>query len=171
MASAAAEERALLEERLIQLSEQLKEAEARGQRALSMAQQTKQGHVYVISNVGSFGEDVFKIGLTRRLEPVVRVKELGDASVPFPFDVHAMIHSDDAPALEQNLHSFLDANQINKVNPRKEFFRVPIHEIKEKVVELGLDAHWTLKAEALEYRESIQIEKRNRPLGENVEGA
>ena len=160
LASAAAEERILLEEKLEGLRKQLEEAEARGQRALSMAQQTKQGHVYVISNVGSFGEEVFKIGLTRRLEPLIRVKELGDASVPFAFDVHAMIHSADAPSLENNLHSEFEDSQVNKVNPRKEFFRVPISKIKEKVEKMGLEVHWTLKAEAIEYRESLQVEKR-----------
>ncbi len=80
----------------------LKKQKRKYQRALSMAQQTRRGHVYVISNIGSFGEEVFKIGMTRRLEPMDRVKELGDASVPFSFDVHAMIYSEDAPALEKN---------------------------------------------------------------------
>lgn len=101
LAAAAEEERSGLEEQLAMLRERLSEAEAREQRAKSMAEQTKQGHVYVISNIGSFGEEVFKIGLTRRLEPKDRVKELGDASVPFEFDVHAMIHSDDAPRLAE----------------------------------------------------------------------
>ena len=112
------------------------EAEEKNQRALSMAQQTKRGNVYVISNIGSFGENVYKVGMTRRLEPMDRVRELGDASVPFPFDVHAIIESDDAPALENTLHKALALMQVNKVNPRKEFFRVSlsdIHEIKEKI--------------------------------------
>ena len=160
LATAAAEERSFFEEQLVKLQKQLSEAEARGKRALSMAQQTKRGNVYVISNIGSFGEDVLKIGLTRRLEPMDRVKELGDASVPFPFDCHAMIHSEDAPALERDLQQFFDLNQVNKINPRKEFFRVSINEIKKKVDTLGVKTHWTLKAEALEYRESLQIEGR-----------
>ena len=80
----------------------LKEAQEKNQRAISMAQQTRAGHVYVISNIGAFGEDVFKIGMTRRLEPLDRVRELGDASVPFEFDVHALISSSDAPSLETN---------------------------------------------------------------------
>lgn len=160
LASAAEEERSLLEEQLAKLKEKLAEAEAREQRAISMAQQTKQGHVYIISNIGSFGEEVFKVGLTRRLEPYDRVKELGDASVPFSFDVHAMIHSNDAPALENQLHNLFEGHQVNKVNPRKEFFRVPLSKLKQKVEELGAETHWTLKAEALEYRESLQIEKR-----------
>lgn len=157
--AAAEEERAFYENKLTKLKEQLAEAEARGQRALSMAQQTKQGHVYVISNIGSFGDNVFKVGLTRRLEPLDRVKELGNASVPFDFDVHAMIHSENAPELERELHQSFAQYQVNKVNPRKEFFRIPISAIKEKIDRLGYETHWTMKAEATQYRESVQIEK------------
>lgn len=164
LATAAAEERATWEAKLADLHTKLAEAEARGQRALSMAQQTKQGHVYVISNIGSFGEHVFKIGMTRRLEPMERVIELGDASVPFGFDVHAMIFSEEAPTLEKTLHRFFEEHQMNKINPRKEFFKVPIHIIKEKVDKIGIEAHWTMKAEAMEYRESLQIEQRKAEL-------
>ena len=85
------------QEKIDSLQEALTEAELKGLKALSMAQQTKRGHVYVISNIGSFGENVFKIGMTRRLDPQDRVDELGSASVPFLFDIHAMIHSEDAP--------------------------------------------------------------------------
>jgi len=151
------EERALLEGKLEELRAKLIEAEEKGQRAISMAQQTKRGHVYIISNVGSFGENIFKIGLTRRLEPLDRVKELGDASVPFPFDVHAMIFSEDAPALEHELHKVFKDYEVNKVNPRKEFFDTQLSGIKEKVEKLGYSCHWTMKADALEYRESQQI--------------
>jgi predicted Holliday junction resolvase-like endonuclease len=157
--SAAEEERMKFEEELAQLKEKLTEAEEKGQRAMSMAQQTKQGHVYVISNIGSFGDDVLKIGLTRRLDPMDRVKELGDASVPFSFDVHAMIYSDDAPKLEKELHEVFKNHQVNKVNYRKEFFNVPLKEVRSKVEELELETHWTMKAEALEYRESLQLAK------------
>ena len=115
-------ERAKLEEKLRELEGKLRVAEEKGQRALSMAQQTKAGTVYVISNVGSFGEDVFKIGMTRRVVPEDRVRELGDASVPFEFDVHALVRTNDAPALEHALHRRFVRNQVNKVNPRKEFF-------------------------------------------------
>jgi hypothetical protein len=153
------EERAKYEARLQELSVKLTEAEERNQRALSMAQQTKQGHVYIISNVGSFGEDVYKIGLTRRLEPLDRVKELGDASVPFPFDVHAMIYSSDAPTLEHALHKLHLKDQVNKVNPRKEFFRIPLADIRKAVEELEVDVKWTLAAEAREYRETLVIEE------------
>ena len=124
-----------------------------------MAQQTRQGHVYVISNVGSFGEEVYKIGLTRRLDPFDRVKELGDASVPFPFDVHAMIQSDDAPALEHAIHKLYMKNQVNKVNPRKEFFRVQLAEIRTAIDGLNVQVKWTLSAEARQYRETLLIEE------------
>src|SRR5690606_34772275 len=131
----------------------------KNQRALSMAQQTRSGNVYVISNVGSFGEEVFKIGMTRRLEPLDRIRELGDASVPFEFDVHAMIYSEDAPKLERELHkSFLRA-QMNKVNPRKEFFRVNLTSIREQVETLGIEATWTMAAEARQFRETQALEK------------
>lgn len=156
---ASAEQKAKYEAQLADLQVKLQEAEAKNQRALSMAQQTKSGHVYIISNIGSFGEDVFKIGMTRRLEPLDRVRELGDASVPFPFDVHAMIYSEDAPGLETALHKYFVQNQVNKVNPRKEFFRIPIADIRAEVEKRGLDVTWTMAAAALEYRESLAIEK------------
>lgn len=91
------------------------------------------GYVYVISNIGAFGEDVYKIGMTRRLDPMERVRELGDASVPFTFDIHALIFSDDAPSLEAALHREFDDRRVNMVNNRREFFRVSLDEIKEVV--------------------------------------
>ena len=127
-----------------------------------MAQQTKSGYVYVISNVGSFGENIYKIGMTRRLEPMERVRELGDASVPFPFDVHAMIYSENAPAMETELHHLFINNQVNKVNPRKEFFKVPISEIRKVIDGKDLNVKWTMAAEAAEYKETLAIEKSNR---------
>ena len=93
----------------------------------------KAGYVYVISNVGSFGEGIYKIGMTRRLEPMERVDELGDASVPFDFDVHAMIFSEDAPALEAALHKAFEDKKVNMINYRREFFKVSLDEIKEVV--------------------------------------
>ena len=159
LANANEEQRKEFEAQLADLEGKLEEAEERGQRALSMAQQTRRGHVYVISNVGSFGENVFKIGMTRRLEPLDRVKELGDASVPFSFDVHAMLYSEDAPTLEKELHRRFNRESVNKVNPRKEFFRTSLAEIKQMVDNQGIaDVHWTMKAEAAEYRESLAIE-------------
>lgn len=156
--SANAENRAKLEARLAELEVQLAEAETRIQRAKSMAEQTKSGHVYVISNIGSFGENVIKIGMTRRLEPLDRVRELGDASVPFPFDVHAMIYTEDAPKLETALHRTFNEQRLNKVNFRKEFFRTDIGAVRKIIDEAGLKAIFTMKAEAAEYRESMAFD-------------
>ena len=126
-----------------------------------MAQQTKSGHVYVISNIGSFGENVLKIGMTRRLEPLDRIRELGDASVPFEFDVHAMIFSEDAPSLERELHKRFALSQVNKVNNRKEFFRIDLGELRRTIEARGLDeVHWTMLAEARQYRETLALEQR-----------
>lgn len=122
-------------------------------------QNAKAGYVYVISNVGAFGEGVYKIGMTRRLEPLDRVDELGDASVPFWFDVHAMVFSDNAPALEAKLHERFAAGRLNKVNGRKEFFRADIAEI-ESVIRENYDAvvEVTHEAPAEQYRESLRME-------------
>jgi T5orf172 domain/Domain of unknown function (DUF4041) len=152
-------ERAKLEAQLLELNVKLVEAEEKSNKAISMAQQTKRGHVYIISNIGSFGEDVFKIGLTRRLDPNERVRELGDASVPFPFDVHAVIASEDAPALETDLHRRFLERQVNKVNKRKEFFRVSLTELRKAVDEMGLESSWTLTAEAAQYRATLALEQ------------
>lgn len=124
-----------------------------------MAQQTKAGHVYIISNEGSFGENIYKIGMTRRLEPLDRIRELSSASVPFAFDVHALIWSEDAPALETMLHKKFALSQVNKVNFRKEFFRLPLDEIRSELKNSGLNVKWTITAEASEYRETLAIEK------------
>jgi hypothetical protein len=158
-AKASEEQRAAFEAQLLELEAKLQVAQEKNQRALSMAQQTKSGHVYIISNIGSFGEHVYKIGMTRRLEPLDRVRELGDASVPFSFDVHALLFSDDAPALERDLHRHFLRNQLNKANPRKEFFRVDLTQIRAEIERLGIETKWTLAAEAREYRESLAIEQ------------
>ncbi len=123
--------RAVLEKRIQMLEEKLRQAHQAKERALSMAEQTRVGHVYVVSNYGAFGKDVFKIGMTRRLDPLDRVRELGDASVPFPFDVHALVFTEDAPKLERELQMAFNAYRINKINDRKEFFRVPRDQLKE----------------------------------------
>ena len=157
---ASAEQKAKYEQQLQDLAAKLKEAEERSQRATSMAQQTRRGHVYIVSNVGSFGEHVYKIGLTRRLEPRDRVDELGDSSVPFEFDVHAMIFSEDAPALESQLHKHFVLTQVNKVNHRKEFFRVDLQHIREELQKLGVATKWTMMAEAEEYRQTQAIDKK-----------
>lgn len=156
------DQRTKYEAQLADLQQRLADAEARSQRAQSMAQQTRAGHVYIISNEGSFGGNVFKIGMTRRLEPMDRIRELGDASVPFGFDVHAMIWSEDAPALEHEMHMEFVKTQLNKVNPRKEFFRIGIVALREAVERRGIEATWTLAAAAAEYRESQAIDEKMR---------
>ncbi len=116
------------------------------------------GYVYIISNIGAFGENVYKIGMTRRLEPMDRINELGDASVPFNFDVHALIFADDAPGLEAALHNAFESKKVNKINGRREFFRVSLDEIKS-VVRANFDktVEWTDVAEADQYRQSLLI--------------
>ena len=144
--------------------EEVKEAQERKERALSMAQQTKRGHIYIISNIGSFGENVYKIGMTRRLEPTDRVKELGDASVPFQFDIHAMIFSEEAPTLENQLHKAFTDKKVNMLNYRKEFFNVTLDEIEAKISEFNIEAEFIKIPEAMEYRETKAIlEKLNNP--------
>jgi len=147
-----------LNEKIIKLEALLAEAEAQRQRALSRAQMTRSGHVYVISNVGSFGENIYKIGMTRRDKPLDRVRELGDASVPFPFDVHALIPTNDAPSLENTLHKRFNLRRVNFENIKKEFFRVTIEEIRDELHKIhqeeGIEAELrlTLVAEAKQYR-------------------
>lgn len=116
------------------------------------------GYVYIISNIGSFGENVYKIGMTRRLEPQERIDELGDASVPFRFDVHAMIFSEDAPALEAALHRAFESKKINKVNNRREFFNVTLDEIKEVVkANYSKTTEFIEIPQAEQYRTSLKL--------------
>jgi hypothetical protein len=117
------------------------------------------GKIYIISNVGSFGEHIFKIGLTRR-EIEERVKELGDASVPFEFDVHAVIKTNNAPELESKLHQKLSIYRMNKSNWRKEFFKITLEDLKRLIEEEGHETSWTMMAKALQYRETQEIERR-----------
>lgn len=159
MEVASDEMRSQYEARFIELQDKLKAAEEKNQRALSMAQQTRAGNVYIISNIGSFGDDVFKVGMTRRLNPEDRVKELGDASVPFPFDIHGIIYSTDAPALEKAMHDALRRTQMNKANNRKEFFKTSLQNIKAITDRMQLETTWTMVADALEYRETVKIEE------------
>jgi len=158
-AAAGAKDKAKLNARIEELQQRIAEIEEK-KRAISQAMLTKTGHVYIISNVGSFGDNIYKIGMTRRLEPMDRVKELGSASVPFPFDVHAMIRSSNAPALENALHNHFSERRLNLENQRKEFFRVTIDEIRAELeilkAKLNIDSELslTLLAEAKEYRMS-----------------
>lgn len=159
-------ERAKTNEQIEKLRHQIAELEAalqraieRKERAISMAQQTRCGYVYIISNIGSFGEGVYKIGMTRRLDPMDRVRELGDASVPFPFDVHAMIYTEDAPGLESHLHKVFENKKVNAVNWRKEYFRVTLDEVRREVEAYGIHCQWIDTAEAGQWRESEAMHK------------
>lgn len=140
-----------LEEQINILNNNLKDIDYR-------QENQKAGYVYVISNIGAFGEDIYKIGMTRRLNPQDRIDELGDASVPFNFDVHAMIFSEDAPALENALHKAFDNKKINMVNHRREFFNVKLDEI-EKVVKNNFDntVEFIKVPVAEQFRESVKI--------------
>ncbi|KYF64812.1 DUF4041 domain-containing protein [Sorangium cellulosum] len=146
-----------LQSQIEALQKKLEEAHANKERAISRAQLTRSGHVYVISNIGSFGEQVYKIGMTRRLDPFDRVHELGDASVPFEFDVHAMIYSDDAPALENALHRAFHQQRINLINEKKEFFQVDIDEIARIVRRMHGEIEITRVAEAEQYRKTVAM--------------
>src|ERR1700735_3455057 len=143
----------------------LDEARRKKERAISRAQLTKSGFVYVISNIGAFGHDVYKIGMTRRLEPAERILELSGAAVPFPFDLHAMLYTDNAPALELGLRQLLEARRLNLVNPRKEFYQhVKLEEIEAYVKTKGLSAQFVEYPEAKEYRETLaKRERGSRP--------
>ena len=145
------------QDRIAKLEAELAEAQATSQRARAMAEMTKSGYVYVISNIGSFGEDVVKIGLTRRLNPDDRVRELGDASVPFRFDTHAMIYSKEAPTLEAALHNEFSDRRINAANMRKEFFQVTLGEVEEAVRTLAPDASFFKDREAQEWHETLAL--------------
>ena len=142
---------------IAKITEEIAEIEEKLSRSMSQAQITRAGFIYVISNVGSFGIGVVKIGMTRRLEPILRVKELGDASVPFVFDVHTMAFVDDAPTIEKLLHQRFSDSRVNKHNLRKEFFRVSPEEVKTAMEDMGINSEWYFQAEAREFNESNQI--------------
>lgn len=149
-------EKTLYIDKIKECEEKLSELETVKSDVLNREKNTRAGFVYIISNIGSFGENIFKIGMTRRLEPMDRIKELSSASVPFEFDVHALIFSDDAPALESILHSTFREYEVNKVNHRKEFFSIPLEKIEKVVTEHhNATVQWTYDAAAEEYRESL----------------
>ena len=143
-----------LHAKITELEARIAEAQRNKERAKSMAEQTRRGHVYIISNIGSFGNNIYKIGMTRRLDPMDRIRELGNASVPFPFDVHAIIFSEDAPSLERELHRAFEQKRVNKINPRKEFFNVTLQEIEKLVRKNGSNIEFIKTAEAKDYRET-----------------
>lgn len=148
-----------LQQRIALLEEDLEAARSEKERSRAMAEMTRCGYVYVISNIGSFGDDIVKIGLTRRLDPQDRVRELSGASVPFSFDTHAMIYSEDAPALESALHREFHDARVNVANNRKEFFRCGIADVQSALSRLAPDAQFYPDPEAREYRETQQMRK------------
>ncbi len=151
-------EKKLYLDKIQELEDKLKLLEKDKENVLQREQNTRAGFVYIISNIGSFGENIYKIGMTRRLEPMDRINELSSASVPFEFDVHAMVFSEDAPTLETILHQHFRNYEVNKVNSRKEFFKVNLEEIEEVVKQNhNATVEFTLIAKAEQYRESLRI--------------
>ncbi|EPY2285865.1 DUF4041 domain-containing protein [Clostridium sporogenes] len=146
--------------KLEELENKIKEIEENKKDILNREQNTRAGYVYIISNIGSFGENVYKIGMTRRLEPMERISELSSASVPFSFDVHAMIFSEDAPTLENSLHKIFEKYSVNKINLIKEFFRLPLDKIEHEVKKNhNAVVKFTKLAKAEEYRQSLKLEQ------------
>lgn len=148
---------AKLQARILELQGQLSDVVLKKEE-ISNLQNGKAGNVYIISNLGSFGENVFKIGMTRRLDPQERINELGSASVPFKFDVHSFIFSEDAVGLESKLHEILNSKRLNKVNLRKEFFKVPIDEIEKIVTDIDPTAEFNKSMLAEEFRQSQEVD-------------
>lgn len=160
LASASEEDRAAIEEKKHELEQQLSKIDQEFKAVDYREANQRAGYVYIISNIGAFGEDVYKIGMTRRLDPMDRVDELGDASVPFDFDVHAMIFSDDAPRLEAALHNAFADRKLNFVNQRREFFHVSLDEIKQVVKEnYDRSVEFIDLAPAEQYRQSLLMKK------------
>lgn len=148
-------------EKITLLEERLDAVKHLKERAVSQAQLTRAGHVYIISNIGSFGENVYKIGMTRRLEPEDRVKELSGASVPFPFDIHALIYSEDAPGLENLLHKNFSDKRMNLINQRREFFEISLDEVEKFIKENYGEFKLTRFAEAEQFRQTISLKNEN----------
>ncbi|MGL5964036.1 MAG: DUF4041 domain-containing protein [Fusobacteriaceae bacterium] len=162
MGTKSEEERLKYDKRISELEKQLEESQQLKERAISQAQLTKAGYVYIISNIGSFGENVYKIGMTRRLEPLDRVKELGNASVPFPFDVHAMIYSENAPNLERKLHKEFNEKSLNLVNFRKEFFKVNLDEVEKFVLKNHGEFKLIKFSEAEQFRKTLEMRENHK---------
>ncbi|MFQ6871110.1 GIY-YIG nuclease family protein [Romboutsia timonensis] len=145
-----------LQEKIEELKNHLKLVNEKKEE-ITKLQNGKAGYVYVISNLGSFGDRVFKIGMTRRLNPIDRINELSGASVPFTFDVHSFIFSDDAVGLEQKMHEILNDNRVNKINLRKEFFNISIDELEKIVQDIDPSAEFNKTMVAEQYRQSLSI--------------
>lgn len=141
-----------------ELESQLNDIDKKKEEIINL-QNGKAGYVYVINNLGSFGDDIFKIGMTRRLDPQERIDELGSASVPFKFDVHSFIFSNDAVQLESDLHQALENNRVNKVNNRKEFFKISIDDLENLVYKFDPAAEFNKTMVAEQYRQTLSIEE------------
>ncbi|HCZ2459050.1 TPA: DUF4041 domain-containing protein, partial [Staphylococcus aureus] len=151
-------EKELYIEKIRELDQSLKDLNSERENVEDRKDNAQSGFVYIISNIGSFGENVYKIGVTRRLEPMDRINELSSASVPFEFDVHALIFSENAFELENKLHEYFKKYKVNKVNGRKEFFKVNINEIKDKVLsEHNSTVQFIDEPKALQYRETLRL--------------
>lgn len=150
-------EKELYIEKIRELDQSLKDLNSERENVEDRKDNAQSGFVYIISNIGSFGENVYKIGVTRRLEPMDRINELSSASVPFEFDVHALIFSENAFELESKLHEYFKKYKVNKVNGRKEFFKVNINEIKDKVLsEHNSTVQFIDEPKAIQYRETLR---------------
>ncbi|OHD29899.1 MAG: hypothetical protein A2Y31_10160 [Spirochaetes bacterium GWC2_52_13] len=157
------ERRADIEAKLQELNVQLDLVEEKKEE-ITKLQNGKAGNVYIISNLGSFGDKVFKVGMTRRLDPQERVDELGSASVPFKFDVHSFIFSEDAVGLENEMHNRLRARRLNKVNLRKEFFEVSLDELEQIVLDINPTAAFNRTMLAEDYKQSLSLGEEEIPL-------
>lgn len=156
--SASEAEKAALNAKILELQQKLSEVVIKKDDIVKL-QNGKAGNIYIISNLGAFGENMFKVGMTRRMNPQDRVDELGDASVPFKFDVHSFIFSEDAVALENKLHTILDSKRVNKVNMRKEFFYSSVEELEKLVQEIDPTAEFTKTMLAEEFRQSLSSDE------------
>ena len=157
--AASESERTLLEKEQSSIQQRIAEVEKSKLDILNRERNTRAGYVYIISNIGAFGENFYKIGMTRRLDPQERVDELGDASVPFNFDVHALIFSDDAPALEYALHKAFEQRRVNRINVRREFFRVTLEEIEHVIRHnFSKPVEFVELADAPEFRQSMLLQ-------------
>ncbi len=157
-ASSSDDEISKLKARIMELQSQLSDVILKKEEIAGL-QNGKAGNVYIISNLGSFGNDVFKIGMTRRLDPQDRINELGSASVPFKFDVHSFIFSDDAVGLEKKLHTLLHSKRMNKVNLRKEFFKIPIDELEKIVIDIDPTSEFNKTMLAEEFHQSLSTDE------------
>ena len=154
------EQKQKLLDKIKELESQLSDLSSKKEEITSL-QNGKAGYVYVISNLGSFGNDVFKVGMTRRLDPQERIDELGNASVPFKFDVHSFIFSQDAVQLESDLHAALESKRVNKVNPRKEFFKVSLDDLEKLVEKYDPAAEFNRTMQAEQYYQSLSMAEEN----------